>query len=52
MDRRDFVKLTGVGVTGLMLPVTGRVVSAAELVQSGLDFDAKKKLAEVQKKME
>ena len=47
MDRRDFVKLTGVGVTGLMLPVTGRVVSAAELVQTGLDFDAKKKLANI-----
>ncbi len=47
MDRRDFVKLTGIGVGGLMLPITGRIVSAAELTQAGMDFAAKKSLATV-----
>lgn len=47
MDRRDFVKLTGIGVGGLMLPITGRIVSAAELTQTGMDFAAKKSLATV-----
>lgn len=47
MDRRDFVKLTSMGVGGLMLPITGRVVSADELVEAGMDFAAKKELATV-----
>ncbi len=47
MDRRDFVKLTGIGVTGLMLPITGRIVSAAELVGTGMDFATKKGLANI-----
>jgi TldD protein len=47
MDRRDFIKLTGIGVSGLMLPITGRVVSAAELLDPGMDFAAKKNLAAI-----
>jgi TldD protein len=47
MDRRDFVKLTGYGLGGLMLPITGRIVSAAELVSTGMDFAAKKSLANI-----
>jgi len=47
MDRRDFVKLAGYGLGGLMLPVTGRIVSAAELLNTGMDFAAKKSLANI-----
>ena len=47
MDRRAFVKLTGIGMGGLMLPITGTIVSAAELVESGMDFATKKKLANI-----
>jgi len=47
MDRRDFVKLTGIGVGGLMLPITGRIVSASELVGANMDFAAKKALANI-----
>ena len=34
MDRRDFVKLTGIGAAGLMLPITGRIVSGSEAAAS------------------
>ena len=47
MDRRDFVKLTGIGAAGLMLPITGRIVTASELVQAGMDFATKKDLANI-----
>lgn len=47
MDRRDFVKLTGIGATGLMLPITGRLVSADQLVEPGMDFAGKKALANI-----
>jgi TldD protein len=47
MDRRQFVKLTGIGVSGLVLPISGRVVSAAELLDTGMDFATKKKLANI-----
>jgi len=47
MDRRDFVKLTGIGAAGLMLPITGRIVTAAELVETGMDFASKKSLADI-----
>ncbi|KAB2898447.1 MAG: TldD/PmbA family protein [Xanthomonadales bacterium] len=47
MDRRDFLKLTGVGLGGLMLPAfAGRVIAAEELL-STLDVATKKKLADV-----
>lgn len=47
MDRRDFIKLTGIGMGGLMLPITGRLVSAGELLEPGMDFAAKKNLATI-----
>ena len=47
MDRREFVKLTGVGVGGLMLPFAGRMVSAEELLNPGMDFGAKKRLGAI-----
>ena len=47
MDRREFVKLTGIGVGGLMLPFAGRVVSAEELLDPGMDFGAKKRLGAI-----
>ncbi|MFK8015056.1 MAG: TldD/PmbA family protein [Gammaproteobacteria bacterium] len=45
MDRRDFLKVTGVGVGGLMLPITGRLVAAQELI-SPADLKLKRKLAD------
>lgn len=47
MHRRDFVKLTGIGAAGLMLPISGNIVTAAELVDTGLDFAQKKQLANI-----
>jgi TldD protein len=47
MDRRQFVKLTGIGVGGLMLPVVGRVVAAEELLDPGMDFGTKKRLGTI-----
>ena len=47
MDRRQFVKLTGIGVGGLMLPIAGRVIAAEELLDPGMDFDAKKRLGTI-----
>ncbi len=44
MDRRQFVKLTGIGVGSIMLPFAGRVVAAEELLDPGMDFGAKKRL--------
>lgn len=47
MDRRDFLKVTGVGLGGLMLPTfVGRAIAAEELL-STLDVASKKKLADV-----
>ena len=45
MDRRDFIKVTGLGVGGLMLPVTGRLVTAQELL-SPADLKLKRTLAD------
>lgn len=47
MDRREFVKLTGIGVGSLMLPFAGRMVSAEELLDPGMDFGAKKRLGAI-----
>ena len=47
MDRRQFVKLTGIGVGGLMLPIVGRVVSAEDLLDPGMDFGTKKRLGTI-----
>jgi len=47
MDRRQFVKLTGIGVGSLMLPIAGRMVSAEELLDPGMDFATKKRLGSI-----
>jgi len=47
MERRDFVKLTGVGMGSLLLPVTGNIVTAAELLDKPMDVALKKQLADV-----
>ncbi|MEL7451662.1 MAG: TldD/PmbA family protein, partial [Pseudomonadota bacterium] len=45
MDRRKFLKATGISVGGLMLPVSGRLIAAEELV-STTDIKVKRKLAD------
>jgi TldD protein len=47
MDRRQFVKLTGIGVGSLTLPIVGRVVAAEELLDPGMDFGTKKRLGTI-----
>ncbi len=47
MERRDFIKLTGAGVGGLILPITGNMVSAAQLLDRPMDVSIKKQLANV-----
>lgn len=47
MERRDFIKLTGAGMGGLMLPITGNMVSAAQLLERPMDVAMKKQLADV-----
>ena len=47
MDRRQFVKLTGIGVGSLMLPIAGRMVSAEELLDPGMDFGTRKRLGSI-----
>ena len=37
MQRRDFIKLTGVGVGGLVLPMSGMAVSAEQLLDKPMD---------------
>ena len=47
VERRDFLKLTGAGLGGLLLPAfAGRVIAAEQLL-SQLDAGTKKKLADV-----
>src|SRR4029079_7515190 len=46
MERRDFLKYTGIGMGALLLPLHGRFVSAAELAGGKLDVKFKKKLAD------
>lgn len=45
MERRDFLKISGIGMGTLVLPVLGRPVHAAEL-QSQLSLSVKKSLAD------
>ncbi|WP_444996818.1 TldD/PmbA family protein [Aliikangiella sp. IMCC44359] len=47
MERRDFVKLTCTGAGALILPVTGNIVTAAELLDKPMDVALKKQLADV-----
>ena len=47
MQRRDFIKLTGVGAGGLMLPMSGFAVSADQLLDKPMDVAYKKKLADI-----
>jgi len=47
MERRDFIKLSGVGVGSLMLPVSGMAVSAEQLIDKPMDVLYKKKLADI-----
>jgi len=47
MQRRDFIKLTGVGVGGLILPMSGMAVSAEQLLDKPMDVLLKKKLADI-----
>jgi len=47
MQRRNFIKLTGAGVGGLILPITGNMVSAAQLIDRPMDVAMKKQLADV-----
>jgi TldD protein len=47
MDRRKFIKLTGAGLGGMMLPLTGNMVSAAELLDKPMDVAFKKKLSNI-----
>ena len=47
MDRRDFLKITGIGVGGLMIPaIYGRAI-AAEALLTQMDVATKKRLADV-----
>ncbi len=45
MERRDFLKVAGIGLGGLMLPIHGRLV-AAEVLATKLDVAMKKGLAD------
>ncbi|MCJ8321868.1 MAG: TldD/PmbA family protein [Colwellia sp.] len=47
MDRRDFIKLTGVGAGGLILPLSGIAVSAEQMLDKPMDVAYKKKLADI-----
>ncbi|MDP5032938.1 MAG: TldD/PmbA family protein [Paraglaciecola sp.] len=47
MQRRDFIKLGGLGVGGLMLPLSGIAVSAEQLLDKPMDVAYKKKLADI-----
>jgi len=47
MDRRKFIKLTGVGMGGFMMPLTGAFVSAAELTANPMDVAFKKRMADI-----
>ncbi len=47
MDRRNFIKLTGAGMGTLMVPLSGNMVSAAELLDQPMDVAYKKKLANI-----
>ncbi len=46
MDRRDFLKITGLGVGTLVIPLTGRIISAEELLVPD-DIRSKKVLSDI-----
>ena len=46
MDRRDFIKMGGIGLSALILPAYGRHV-AAEVLLTKMDAATKTKLADV-----
>ncbi|XQW83649.1 metallopeptidase TldD-related protein [Thalassotalea piscium] len=47
MDRRNFIKLSGVGAGALALPMSGIAVSAEQLLDKPMDIAYKKKLADI-----
>lgn len=47
MDRRNFIKFSGVGMGAIMVPLTGNMVCAAELLDQPMDVAYKKKLANI-----
>ncbi|TLU61302.1 TldD/PmbA family protein [Thalassotalea litorea] len=47
MQRRDFIKLGGVGMGALTLPLSGVAVSAEQLLDKPMDVAYKKKLADI-----
>ena len=47
MERRDFIKVTGAGMGAMFLPVTGNIVTAAELLDKPMDVAIKKQLADI-----
>ena len=47
MQRRDFIKLAGIGAGGLVLPISGMAVSAEQLLDKPMDVVFKKKLADI-----
>ncbi|WP_196138925.1 TldD/PmbA family protein [Aliikangiella sp. G2MR2-5] len=47
MERRDFIKITGTGMGALVLPMTGNIVTAAELLDKPMDVGLKKQLADI-----
>ncbi|MEE4244221.1 MAG: TldD/PmbA family protein [Kangiellaceae bacterium] len=47
MDRRDFIKIGGVGMGAIVLPITGNIVSAEQLLDQPMDVAIKKRLADI-----
>ncbi|MDG1752057.1 MAG: TldD/PmbA family protein, partial [Thalassotalea sp.] len=47
MERRDFIKLSGVGAGAIALPISGMAVSAEQLLDKPMDVIYKKKLADI-----
>jgi len=47
MDRRKFIKLTGVGMGGMLLPIPGAFISAAELTANPMEVAHKKRLSDI-----
>ncbi|WP_417448910.1 TldD/PmbA family protein [Kordiimonas sp.] len=47
MDRRQFIKIAGAGMGAMMLPLSGRSVSAEALLEPGADVTLKKRMANI-----
>ncbi len=47
MDRRNFIKFSGIGMSAIALPMTGKIVSAAEMLDQPMDVAFKKKMADI-----